>query len=62
MTEQERKDLIHWQHEIDMVANQTYMKKLRARMAEELKKAAFPSEDGESVLLAKAEVLNDKRS
>lgn len=62
MTEAERKELIHFEHEIHMKAGKEYEKKLRDRMAAELEKAAFDSKEGRCVLLTKAKdiVLNQK--
>lgn len=62
MTNEERKELIHFEHEIHMKAGKEYERKLRERMAQELEKASFDTKDGRSVLLVKAKdiVLNQK--
>ena len=62
MTDTERKELIHFEHEIHMKAGKEYERKLRERMATELEKAAFDSKEGRCVLLTKAKdiALNQK--
>lgn len=57
MTQEERKELIHQQHELEMKASKEYERKLRERMAKELEKASFDSKDGKSVLLIKAKEI-----